>query len=90
MEIDIEYDHSKDAINARKHGVSLALAEVFEWDTAKIEEDRRFDYGERRFQATGYIGMRLYYMIFCRRGDKTRVISLRKANPREMKRYATT
>jgi len=90
MDIDIEYDLTKDGINTRKHGVSLALAKFFEWDTALIEEDLRLDYGERRFQATGYIGMRLYRMIFCPRGEKTRVISLRKANPREEKHYANT
>jgi len=86
----IEYDPGKDAINRRKHGMSLALADRFEWDSAKIEEDQRFDYGERRFKATGYIGLRLYVMIFCPRDTLTRIISLRKANKREEKTYART
>jgi len=86
----IEYDPGKDAINRRKHGMSLALANRFEWDSAKIEEDQRFDYGERRFKATGYIGLRLYVMIFCPRDTLTRIISLRKANKREEKTYART
>jgi len=86
--MEIEYDHHKDALNLSKHGISLYEATRFDWGTARITQDVRFDYGEPRFQATGYIGMRLYRMIFCLRGDKTRVISLRKANPREMKHYA--
>jgi len=86
----IEYDRAKDEINRRKHGISLGEAVLFEWETVHIEEDMRHDYGERRFQATGYIGMRLYFMVFCVRDSKKRIISLRKANPREMKRYAST
>jgi len=84
----IEYDPAKDAINRRKHGISLADAVRFEWETADIEEDARFDYEEQRFHATGYLGVRLYFMVFCMRGEKARVISLRKANKREERRYA--
>jgi len=90
MTIPIDYDPAKDASNVRKHGVSLALATLFEWETAKIEADTRFDYGESRFKATGYIGPRLHVMIFCPRGALTRIISLRRANAREEKRYAET
>jgi len=86
----IEYDPDKDEINRRKHGVSLGEAAWFEWGTAHIEEDTRHDYGEQRFEATGYIGRRLHVVIFCFRGHARRIISVRKANPREEKRYATT
>jgi len=88
MDFDIEYDHAKDAINREKHGIALADVVLFEWETANIEEDTRHDYGERRFEATGYIGHRLHVLVFCFRGAVRRIISLRKANPREMKRYA--
>jgi len=86
----IEYDPAKDAINRSKHGISLADALQFEWDTADIEEDTRHDYGEQRFEATGYVGQRLYVVVFCFRGQIKRIISVRKANLREMKRYAKT
>jgi len=85
--VQIEYDPDKDAINRKKHGVSLFDATCFEWDTAHIEEDARFDYGEQRFQATGYIGERLHFMVFCVRAGKNRIISLRKANKREFNDY---
>lgn len=44
-------------------------------------------YGEARFIVLGYIVDRLYSMVFTVRGDMLRVISLRKANKREVKRY---
>jgi hypothetical protein len=38
--------------------------------------------------ATGLIAQRVHVLIFCFRETKIRLISLRKANPREVKRYA--
>jgi len=90
MDVDIEYDLVKDAANLRKHGASLEAARYFEWDTVQIKEDTRFDYGEQRFKATGYIGERLYVMIFCPRGDLARIISLRRAEKYEERGYANT
>jgi len=87
--MDIEYDPAKNIRNQRKHAIPLSLAEAFEWDTAHIEEDTRFDYPEQRFEATRYIGQRLYVMIYCLVDDDiARIISLRWAEPREYRRYA--
>lgn len=61
-----------------------------EWATALMEEDTRKAYGERRFQVLGYIGERLHAMVFTPREGKVHVISLRKANSREVKKYAKT
>jgi uncharacterized DUF497 family protein len=68
----------------------MADAEGFEWETAVVREDTRRQYAEQRFEATGYIGQRLHVMIYCLRSDTVLVISLRKANYREEKRYAET
>jgi len=86
--MDIEYDPSKDALNQRKHGVSLALAESFEWGIAQIEEDTRYDYDEQRFKATGLIDGIVHVLIYCDREGITRIISLRKADRKEAKHYA--
>jgi uncharacterized protein len=67
--------------------VPFELAAEFAWDGALIVEDLRKDYGERRFQALGLIGDRLHMMVFTPRANKAHVISLRKANKREVKRY---
>ncbi len=59
----------------------------FEWADALVVEDTRKDYKEQRFQALGLIGVRLHTLVFTPRDGKAHVISLRKANQREMKRY---
>jgi len=88
--MEYEYDPAKAISNLAKHEVSFEEALMFDWDSALVEDDVRFDYPEPRFKATGYIGPRLHVMIFCLRGDARRIISLRKANPREERHYART
>jgi len=84
----ITFDTNKDKANIEKHGVSLADASGFEWDDAVTWEDERKDYNEARMCAIGYIGNRLYYVVYVDRDEARRIISLRKANMREVKRYA--
>ena len=88
--MDFEFDPAKDDIKLEKHGVSLADAEGFEWESAVVRQDSREQYAEPRFEAKGYIGDRLHVIVFCLRADAVHVISLRKANPREVKSYAET
>jgi uncharacterized DUF497 family protein len=85
--MEIEFDHAKDATNRQTHGVSLSLAASFEWEVAQIEPDERHDYSETRLVAVGPIGDRIHVLVFTVRGDKLRVISLRKANRREVTKY---
>lgn len=85
-----EFDENKDASNEAKHGVSFAEVEAFEWSDAVVREDVRRTYSEPRFQALGYLNERLYVMVFCLRAETVRVISLRKANAREVNDYAKT
>ncbi|MCL2020824.1 MAG: BrnT family toxin [Betaproteobacteria bacterium] len=86
--MEIEFDPGKNAVNQKKHGISLLCAESFEWETASIQNDDHVSYGEQRFKATGFIGDQTYVLVFCQRNEKIRVISLRKALPREVRRYA--
>lgn len=85
----IEFDPAKDEINLAKHGVSLAAADSFDWNTALEREDDRFDYGEVRFVAVGLIEARPYVMVFTEgsNDDAVRVISLRPAEKYEMRFY---
>ncbi len=89
-EIEPQFDPVKDAKNLAKHGLSLTQANAFEWDVARIEEDLRQTYPERRFKASSMIGERLHELVYCLRGGSIRVISLRKSNPREVKKYANS
>lgn len=83
----MEKDPAKDGRNIAERGLSLDLAEQLDWATALIWEDNRKDYGERRYRVLGRIGDRLHSVVFTPRDGKPRVISLRKANQREVKRY---
>jgi uncharacterized DUF497 family protein len=87
--VKIEFDPAKDAINRAKHGVSLAAATAFDWDTALEREDDRFDCGEVRFVAIGLIETRLYVMAFTEGSDDdaVRVISLRPVEKHEARFY---
>jgi uncharacterized DUF497 family protein len=82
-----EWDEAKRAANLAKHSVDFATVEAFEWETALTEPDRRRDYGEARFRGLGLVGERLYFIAYVRRGFVTRVISLRKANEKEVEIY---
>ncbi len=86
----ITFDSAKNVINIAKHGVSLADAMGFEWGDAVIWPDQRNDYGEMRMIGLGYINDRLFNIVFVNRGEECRIISLRKANQREVNRYAKT
>lgn len=88
--MEVTFDPRKDASNIEKHSVSLADASGFEWDEAVIWLDQRHGYGELRMIGIGYIGDRLFNVVFVDRGEERRIISLRKANQREVKRYAQT
>lgn len=86
----IEFDPAKSEVNRIKHGVALIAAETLEWDTTIIWLDTRRDYGESRMCGIGYIGLTLYFVAFVDRGQTRRIISLRKASRKEVKRYAET
>lgn len=88
--MEIDFDPGKDAINRARHGVSLALAAEMEWETALIWSDWRMDYGEDRQVGVGYIGMRLFVVVFVDRSGARRIISLRKATRTEIDRYASS
>lgn len=75
----IEFDPAKDRINRLKHGISLAAAAEIDLERAVVVEDRRFDYGERRFVAYAMIGDRLHVLWFTRPPGVVRVIGLRRA-----------
>lgn len=82
-----EWDPDKESRSRAAHGVPFPAAEGFDWGTALVAEDLRRDYGERRFIALGKIGDRVHSLVFTLRGEKVRIISLRKANAREVRRY---
>ena len=85
--IDISFDPAKSERNERERGLPFSLVAQLDWSDAVIEEDARKDYGERRYRVLGYIGDRLHAVVFTPRAGKVHVISLRKANQREVKQH---
>lgn len=83
----IEFDPAKDSANQTKHGVSLALAGELDWEAALVWFDDRFEYDELRMIALAPKTEILYYVAFVDRGEVRRIISLRRANRREVKHY---
>ena len=80
-----EWDEDKRAKNILNHRTDFDLIHSFDWATALTVLDSRFD--EPRYSALGLIGKRLYFVAYTVRKDKIRLISMRKANKREVRSY---
>jgi hypothetical protein len=78
--MEIEFDPDKSAKNVEVRGLPFDLVADFDFDSALVAPDTREDYGEDRFIALGLIDDRLHVVACTMRGDRLRVISLRKAN----------
>lgn len=83
----LEFDARKSERNARERGLPFGRAADFEWEEAVVVTDDRRDYGERRLVATGILDGRLHVLCFLRIENGIRVISLRRANGREIPEY---
>ncbi len=86
--VNITFDPAKNAINIEKHGMSVAAAVDMDIGAALVRVDDRSDYGETRYEAIGPLHGRLCVLVFTMRDQTIRVISLRKANSREVMRHA--
>lgn len=83
----IEFDPAKSEKNIELRGLSFSLAERFSWDTALVGHSAQA-HAEPRYVAIGEIDGRTYVIVFVVRGENVRVISLRRANRREVASYA--
>lgn len=90
MMLFIEFDTAKSAANVRSRGIGFERFAEMDLETAVSIEDTRKDYGEVRLRVFGHIDRLLHAAVITPRGDKIRVISLRRANRREERAYAKT
>ena len=86
----ISFDPAKDEWNIRVSGLSFLAAADFDFENALYAVDDRCDYGETRYVALGMLRDRLHVLCFVETDDGIRVISFRKANAREIRRYEKT
>ena len=84
--VQYEWDEAKQQSNIAKHKVSFEEVRNFDWLGSKTSPSLRR--GEERYVTIGQIGNRLHVIVWLPRGDRMRIISLRKANMREVREYA--
>ena len=83
-----EWDENKNAINIRQHGIDFAdVPEMFNYYML-IDFDDRQEYYEERWVGIGMLRNSIAVVVFTERdGDTIRIISARRANKYEQKRY---
>jgi uncharacterized protein len=85
--VKISFDPKKREKTLRERRLDFAESEqVFAGPVYTVEDDR-FDYGETRWITYGQLRKRLVAIVWTARGEYRHIISLRKCNDREKKRY---
>ena len=83
----IAFDLAKRERAWRERGLDFAdAALVFDGETFTFDDKRR-DYGERRRITAGFLAGRMVVVVWVERGKARHVVSMRKANERELKAY---
>ena len=86
----IEFDASKNETNIRIRGLPLLAARIMFTSDLLVREDIRQAYPEQRFVGYNSIAGRLMVVVFCMPSQlQTHIISFRKANSREQKKFNT-
>lgn len=87
----VEYDAAKNERNIAERNLPFGDVVNLDWAAALVGADNRRDYGETRYTAIAPAqDGRLHVVVFTEVPDGIRVISFRKANSREVKRYEQT
>ncbi len=81
----ITYDPAKNERNIQERGLSFDSAIDFDFATAVFNTEVRK--GEIRRIAVGYLDKRLHLLCYVPKPDGIRIISFRKTNQREAKKY---
>ena len=83
------WDPAKDALNQRKHGLSLAEGIPALEDPWQVSWfDDRYDYGEERIVTLGMGATNVLYVASTEPEEETaRIISVRRAEPHEIQKY---
>lgn len=84
---EFEWDPNKEERNILDRGLDFRTASRI-WEGPVLEKvDARHDYGETRIMAFGKVNGRLMAVLYTWRGGNRRIISARKANGREQRRF---
>ena len=84
----VTFDPRKNAANLKKHGVSLVEGDGALHDPLAITIEDESAEGEQRFVSIGTNSFGFLMVVVCvHRGDDVRLISVRRAEPRERRAY---
>jgi hypothetical protein len=87
-DVEYEWDPAKAQANLRKHGVPFLMAcEVFKDGSRREHTDVSDDYGEERWIVLGRVGQKILSVVYTQRGQRTRLISARRADLNEQRSY---
>ena len=81
-----EYDPVKSARNRAKHGIDFEQAKRL-WEDPRFVEVDVAEYGEVRYVALGVIDGKHWTAVFTRRGERIRIISVRRSRKKEVEVY---
>ena len=88
QDAEFEWDDAKAARNWRDHAVTFEAARDAFRDAFAVEwADDAQGATERRFVMLGMVEHRVLFVAYTLRGDLIRIISARKAEPHERRRY---
>ena len=82
------WDESKRHLNLRNHGLDFVGCEAVFDAPVLTEDDAREAYGEQRINLLGWLRGSVVHMTYTERGGDLHIISLRKATPHEIRRFA--
>jgi uncharacterized DUF497 family protein len=83
----VEFDPEKSARNLAERGLPFERVNEFDWSRLVVIEDDRKEYGELRLILIGNLDGKLHIAIVTPRDNDLRVISLRRANSKEVRLY---
>lgn len=82
-----EWDKNKNEKNITRHGIDFQDAHLIFQRPILIKADTRKDYGETRLIGLGLLFDVEIVIVFTKRSNSIRVISIRRANKNERKVY---
>lgn len=87
--MEFEFDDNKSGSNKMKHGIDFKQAQKL-WDDPDLIEIPVRTSDEPRFLVVGRIAGRYFSGIITYRGDKIRIISVRRARKEEVNIYESS
>jgi len=87
--MDLEWDEVKRQQTLALRQMDFADVALIDPASLVTEQDTRHDYGEARYSSYAYLDQTLINFCWTPRNGRIRIISMRKANDRERKKYQT-